>query len=181
MTEKEILQHAKGYIDSLANGIDPLTGNPVAESDIVNNVRISRCLFYVSGILEKVLNGQKAIISREHKSQFSISQDKIGEFEYSTTPIYVSEIANRITSLSADENAKKFPATRITKWLLNKGFFEERTDGTGKNRKYVTDAGKEIGIYQEERDSVHGRYLATLYTTNAQHFIIDNLEAIIAE
>lgn len=67
MTEREILKHAKNYIDSLANGINPLTGEPVNEGDIVNNVRISRCLFYVSGILGKVLSGEKAIVPREKK------------------------------------------------------------------------------------------------------------------
>ena len=75
MTEREILKHAKNYIDSLANGINPLTGEPVNEGDIVNNVRISRCLFYVSGILGKVLSGEKAIVPREKKSEFSIKNE----------------------------------------------------------------------------------------------------------
>ena len=33
MTEKEIIKHAKDYIDSLANGTNPLTGEPVNESE----------------------------------------------------------------------------------------------------------------------------------------------------
>ena len=70
MTEKEIIKHAKDYIDSLANGTNPLTGEPVNESDVVNNVRISRCLFYVSEILEKVLNGERNILPRVKKSKF---------------------------------------------------------------------------------------------------------------
>ena len=181
MTEKEILKHAKDYIDSLANGINPLTGDPVTESDVVNNVRISRCLFYVSGVLGKVLKGERNIVSRIKKSEFSITAEKLGKFEYSAEPIFVTEIANRISALSTDENIKRLPATRITNWLLNNGFIEERTDESGKNKRFVTAAGKEIGIYQEERDSSHGRFFATLYTTNAQHFIIDNLEAILAE
>ena len=57
MTDHEILCRAKTYIDKLANGIDPLTDEPVRENDIVNNVRISRCLFYVSGVLDKVISG----------------------------------------------------------------------------------------------------------------------------
>lgn len=46
MTELEIMQHAKGYLDKLAKGIDPLTDQEVPEDDVINNVRISRCLFY---------------------------------------------------------------------------------------------------------------------------------------
>ena len=47
MTEQEKLHRAKHYIDSLANGVNPLDGTPIPEQDIVNNVKISRCLFFV--------------------------------------------------------------------------------------------------------------------------------------
>ena len=40
MTDLEIMQHAKGYLDKLAQGIDPLTGQEVPENDVINNVRI---------------------------------------------------------------------------------------------------------------------------------------------
>lgn len=53
MTEQEKLQRAKDCIDSLANGLNPLDGTPVPEQDIVNNVKISRCLFFVSNVLRK--------------------------------------------------------------------------------------------------------------------------------
>ncbi len=42
MTELEIMQRAKAYIDQLANGINPIDGTCVADSDVINNVRISR-------------------------------------------------------------------------------------------------------------------------------------------
>ncbi len=93
----------------------------------------------------------------------------------------MSGIVNRINALNADENTRRLPVARITGWLLHNGFLEERTDRFGKNKRIVTEAGKGIGIYQEERDSPHGKFLATFYTENAQHFIIDNLEAIIAD
>ena len=55
MTNLEIMQHAKEYLDKLARGIDPLTGCEVPEGEIINNVRISRCLFYVSDVLRQVI------------------------------------------------------------------------------------------------------------------------------
>ena len=51
MTEIEIIARAQMYLEKLANGVNPLTNEEVAENDVVNNVRISRCLYYVSGIL----------------------------------------------------------------------------------------------------------------------------------
>ena len=45
MTEIEKITYAKTYIEKLANGINPLTDQPVPDSDSINNVRISRCFF----------------------------------------------------------------------------------------------------------------------------------------
>ena len=55
MTELEKIQYAKSFMDKLANGINPLDDSPVPDEDIVNNVRISRCFFYVSDILRQVI------------------------------------------------------------------------------------------------------------------------------
>ena len=51
MTDFEIMQRAKMYIDKMTNGINPITEQYVRDEDMINNVRISRCLFYVSDVL----------------------------------------------------------------------------------------------------------------------------------
>ena len=51
MTELEKISYAKSFLDQLANGINPLDGTPIPENDIANNVRLSRCFFFVSDIL----------------------------------------------------------------------------------------------------------------------------------
>lgn len=63
MTELETMKRAKMYIDKLANGINPLDNTNVSEDDIINNVRISRCFFYISNILRQVIEniGTKGI------------------------------------------------------------------------------------------------------------------------
>ena len=55
MTELEKIEYAKSFIDKLANGINPIDGTQIPEGDIVNNVRLSRCFFYVSDILRQVI------------------------------------------------------------------------------------------------------------------------------
>ena len=47
-TELEIMAHAKTYLDKLAGGINPLSDEPLPETDVVRQERISRCLSYVS-------------------------------------------------------------------------------------------------------------------------------------
>lgn len=49
-------------------GIDPLTGREVSDEDIINNVRISRCLFYVSDVLKRVIdNGGEVSVPKNAK------------------------------------------------------------------------------------------------------------------
>jgi hypothetical protein len=61
MTELEKMQRAKLYIDKLAGGIDPLTDAEVPGDSVLNNVRLSRCFYYVSDILRQVIeNGGTA-------------------------------------------------------------------------------------------------------------------------
>ena len=55
MTELEKIAYAKSFIDKLANGINPVDDTPIPEGDIANNVRLSRCFFYVSDILRQVI------------------------------------------------------------------------------------------------------------------------------
>ncbi|MBQ9769560.1 MAG: hypothetical protein IJW27_05085, partial [Clostridia bacterium] len=56
MTELEKIEYAKTFIDKLANGINPLDDSVINEEDIVNNVRLSRCFFFVSDILRQVID-----------------------------------------------------------------------------------------------------------------------------
>lgn len=51
----ELLKHANNYIEKMANGINPLTDKKCNDNDMINNVRISRCLFYVSKVLDDVI------------------------------------------------------------------------------------------------------------------------------
>ena len=54
MTELETMQRAKMYLDKLAEGTDPISGQPVPTGDSLANPRLSRCFQYVSGIFKMV-------------------------------------------------------------------------------------------------------------------------------
>ena len=65
MTELEKIAYAKSFIDKLANGINPLDDTPIPDGDIAKNVRLSRCFFYVSGILQKEIERESKKENRE--------------------------------------------------------------------------------------------------------------------
>ena len=66
----ELLKHAKYYIEKMANGVNPLTNEIVPDDDLINNVRISRCLFYVNNILGKVIDNEGIKNKRIKKDSF---------------------------------------------------------------------------------------------------------------
>ena len=74
MTELETMQRAKMYLDKLSRGIDPITDREMPEDAVLNNVRICRCLHYVSGVLEQVIANGGAI---GEKAPFAISRERM--------------------------------------------------------------------------------------------------------
>lgn len=55
MTELEKIKRARTYMEKLANGINPLDDTLAPDEDIINQVRLSRCFFFVSDVLRQVI------------------------------------------------------------------------------------------------------------------------------
>lgn len=165
MTELETIARAKMYIDKLANGINPLDDTAVAENDVVNNVRISRCLFFVSDTLRKVLeNGGVGTSQRVKKSEFNITPEELEKFEFSDKPIPVSEIAKRVNEIADIQNSKKFSHRMITTWLIEIGMLIEVESAEGKKSKRPTTEGNGLAylLKKEWGKTVRIRLLSTI-------------------
>ena len=181
MTELEKIAYAKSFIDKLANGINPLDDTPIPDDDITNNVRLSRCFFYVSDILRQVYeNGGVTKTKRAPKIPFAVTLEQLEKFEYSAEPIAVSEIAKRIYAMADNENMEKVSYRQINQWLLNIGMLYLHDLGGKKPVKRPTEEGNQIGITVETRMGRYGEYQVVLYNEGAQRFILDNLEAVVA-
>lgn len=180
MTELEKLQRAKMYLDKLANGINPIDNVPVPDADIINNIRLSRCLFYVSDILRQVIENNGVIgKTKPSKRAFSVSVEGIRNFPFSATPISVSEITKRLNALADLEVCRKLSHTAITSWLMEIGALEEKSAANGMSAKSPTRKGIEFGISTETRMGMNGEYIVIVYSREAQQFILDNIEAIV--
>lgn len=180
MTELEMINRAKTYIDKLANGVNPLTDEPVSENDIVNNVRISRCFFYISDLLRRFAEGGFPEAAKKGKKQpFIITEEQRKRFEFSETPISVSEIARRFNAAVNTEGAVQMRYSGITFWLIESGLLSVDRREDGREVKLPTAAGMELGISQEVRSGANGSYTVVVYNKNAQRYIVDNIDAIL--
>ena len=181
MTELEKIAYARTFLDKLANGVNPLDDTPVPEGDLVNHVRLSRCFFYVSDLLRRVIeNGGIGPKPTKRRSKpFFLDEERRALLQTSETPCSVQEIAAEVNGVIDGEQMRPLSPKQISKWLLNMGFVEYLAASNGKRYKMPTEQGREIGITAEERMGYYGTYYALSFDRSAQQFIFDNLEAIV--
>ena len=164
-----------------ANGINPLDDTLIPDNDIANNVRLSRCFFYVSDILRQVIeNGGTAPQRKKPRSTFNITEDQLSKYSYSETPLSITEIAKKINELVDAEHTKHLSYRKITGWLLSINALVEQPTLNGRTYKCPTESGEQLGISIETRNGINGEYHVVLYNKSAQAFILDNIGAIIS-
>lgn len=183
MTELEKIERAKIYIDKLADGINPIDDLPAPDDDLINNVRLSRCFFYISDILRKLIEngGIHNVANRvSEKSDFFLTNEQRNQYVPSKKPISVSEITKSINSIANLEKCNKLKYSQITAWLIEIGALTVQNDSNGNAKKRPTSQGEGLGISTEIRNGEYGVYQVVVYNEEAQQFIMDNLDAIIS-
>ncbi|MBE5955123.1 MAG: hypothetical protein E7253_01585 [Lachnospiraceae bacterium] len=88
---------------------------------------------------------------------------------------------NQIRDMVDNPNIKMIGYRCVTDWLKVSGCLKEDIDiYTGKKVTKVTEKGKKLGIYEEERTSQRGDvYLVIMYNRQSQEFLAENIEKII--
>ncbi|HOG00159.1 MAG: hypothetical protein BWY35_02000 [Firmicutes bacterium ADurb.Bin248] len=179
MTERDKLERARMYIYKLANGIDPISDREMPEDAVLNQVRLSRCFFYVAEALDRYIRNYERL-NREKapkKEAFALTPEQWRSIEISEQPIPISIFAQRVNAALADENRVKFAYRWATDWLLEAGYLRIPPGAKG---KLPTDAGQGLGIFTQARQSQNGPYTAVLYSREAQKFLLDNMDAMLA-
>lgn len=162
------LERAIENVEKMANGINPLTNELLPTTSLLNNIEISRSLFYLLNIVK---NGKK---SNNSKQKFFITRAELNKYKY-TQDLTISEFVNYINSLKNVDDTKKLKFTALANWLVSIGMLVEVEEGN-KKRKIPSEYGEKIGIYRQTRNGYYGTYDVNLYDKYAQNFIIDNFE-----
>lgn len=173
----ELLKHAKNYIEKMANGINPLTGEVVPDNDTLNNIRISRCLFFVNDILKEVLLNGGIVNPKTKKIPFNLTLESLNKIDYNEN-LSISRFVKKINDLKMNENMEKLKAVDVCKWLVSIGLLEEK-EINNKKVKVPTEVGRNVGMYLEHRFAQYGEYDIVLYKREAQEFIISNFDSLL--
>ncbi len=179
MTELEKIKYTKTFIDKLANGINPVDNTEIPSDDVVNNIRISRCLFYVSDILAEIIkNGGTAKKSNNDKLPFAISPEQIADIPVTEAPVGISSFVKLINEQIDVETYNKLKITTVTEWLVEIDLLFVETF-YGKRRKMPTEKGKGMGISVNQYKNEYGEHQMVVYDKRMQRFILDNMDTLI--
>lgn len=170
----EKLITAKGWIEKLANGINPLNDELAKDDDIINNVHISRCLFYVADLLGKIKVGTDVERSRR---AFFLSSEDAANIPISTPNGIASFV--RLLNKYIPADMKPLSAVQVIKWLRKEDLLQEVSKEDGHKTNLPTEKGNRLGITTEVQRNPEGKeYQRVIYGVDAQKFILDNIELI---
>ncbi len=184
ITELDKLRRAKLYMEKLANGINPLDDSEIPEADVVNQVRLSRCFFYVADVLDGLIAGEEAEsairVTRPRRTSFVLTDEERAQIPPADRTRSVSEIADTLNGVIDTDAVRRISAATVNDWLESLGLLERQIRADGKSMRVPTAEGLRMGISTEDREGSHGPYTVLRYSPAIQEFIYDNTEAIMA-
>lgn len=171
MNDTARIQNAIKFIDCLANGVNPVTGEILQET-VFDEPEVIRCLFFVKDVLQEKTSSP----AKSQKDKFVITDDLRLEDFLQTEPVSLSPFLRKIkeTNGGAGPNAGK-----IWGLLIEKGYLREGTNADGKATRLPTDLGRQSGISCVERVRMTGKsYIVVVYNRKAQQLIIDCIKEL---
>lgn len=160
-TREEMLKH----VDSLANGVDSITGEVLDKDSILNRSDIIRLLYSIRDYIYEY--GPK--IRKSDKADFCLNNYE-GIIESRTT---VSQFVKKINEKNYSENMKPLSYRVINAWLMKEGYLELNDN----DKKIPTKKGEELGLSIEARRSPYGvPYSVVIFNETVQNFLLDKLK-----
>lgn len=177
INDYEKIEKAKIVLQKIAKGVDPLTGEMIKEDSFLNDPRIVRCFYFVTEILDKLINGAYGkstnkladfVITSEQKSKVVFPDGKIGVNEFS-----------RCVNQCIDFNAsKKLSGVELNKRLKKMGILSEEGTADGKTRTVTNEKSAGYGFEMEKRTFKGAEYEMVLINDTGKKYLLDNIETI---
>ena len=203
MNKRRVIQHAKGYLDLLSKGIDPISQKEVDPASIVAEPRLQKCFAFVSDLLEELLaNDGHVALSYDgadappnasapqyelvrKKDPFRLSQEQRGRVMIAKGPVTPITFVNHINRVIDSEAMEKLSIKSINTWLLKNEYISQTKQPAIITKTVMKPMLKaaDIGIEEAETtDPKTGEIKSRIVLTQkAQQFLLDNLDRILEE
>lgn len=194
MNKRQIIQHARNYMDLLSRGEDPIHPGEADRTGALDEPRLRRCFAFVSGILEEILTNDGLVDLGEGASQYTYVRKKAAfhmEAEQkrrvyiSKQPVTPNVFVLNINRTVDTGSMEKLSIRQINAWLTaNHYVTEEKQLATMQKTVYrPTEKAMALGMREMEVTDPNTGEIKTrlMLSGDAQAYLLDNLESIIGE
>ena len=203
MNKRRVIQHAKGYLDLLSKGIDPISQKEVDPASIVAEPRLQKCFAFVSDLLEELLaNDGHVALSYDgadappnasapqyelvrKKDPFRLSQEQRGRVMIAKGPVTPIAFVNHINRVIDSEAMEKLSIKSINTWLLKNEYISQTKQPAVITKTVMKPMLKAVDIGIEEAETTDPKTgeikSRIVLTQKAQQFLLDNLDRILEE
>jgi hypothetical protein len=174
----EKMEKTKTVLETLVNGINPLTGVKIEKASFVNDGQVTRFLGYGVELLHNLICHQYSrqnkveefVITPEEKQQVKLPVGKIGVNEFS-----------RCVNLCIDPlKSKMLTGVELNRKLKKLKLLGEESTAEGKTRTILNGNSEQYGFESERRTFRGSEYEMIVINDIGKKYLIDNLESIMA-
>ncbi len=201
VNEIDVLKRAKYYMDCMAVGENPLTGEEFGEDNEITSESFKKCFSYISGILDSEISRQKRSKDRSYRdgcgeyrdpydvrefrdrpkrAMFFLSDAEKERVMISSDPVGINTVAARINDVIDQSKMKGVSGGKLAECLVEMGYLAvEEMPGGGRIRN-ATEKGALAGIETiDKTDSVGKAYKQNVYNTAMQRYLVENINEIV--
>ncbi|MCI8416521.1 MAG: hypothetical protein HFI33_03270 [Lachnospiraceae bacterium] len=174
MKEEQVLCQVKIFMDNLARGVDPASGEELPQKSVLRREQLVKCFRYVSQALEQELDRQKEA-ARTWEVEAAVKEEAVGEAETMRT-----RMAKIVYSLGFT-GWRPFLYKAATEWMTQEGYLELGETSAHSSQKdipFITLKGKAIGLLEVKQQE--GGALVFLCSEKCQDFLQGNMDKIMA-
>lgn len=168
----EKIEKARLIIQKIADGTNPINGQPVEADSFLHDSRIIRCFYFISEVLEAVVKGT---YSNKKINDFVITDEQKNKVVFTEGNIGVNEAARCINLQLNPLMSKKVTGALLNKGLKRLGILSEAVED-GKKRTVTNEISKDYGFFSEKRSYDGREYDMVLINNEGKKYILDNIE-----
>lgn len=189
--EKKLCDVSIKYLERLLSGHNPVNNAVIEDDTILMDDNVQRCFSFIVDILGRIVAEPeittKPVSSETKKKEVQIltykpNSDEIISKMIQDREVPMVEMEGLISSYLPElfeEEVKKISATRISNWLVDKGYLAKVEEDNGRYYREATEEGLLIGMTNNVvQNGDAGYYMQYRFTPKAQRFVFENLTEI---
>lgn len=174
LSYKDKTKKAREILDTITNGVNPITKEAIESDNFINDPRLSRCFIYVCEILDKVINDNE----NKKLTRFNITKKEkvLVRFpDYNIGISHFTKCINDVINLNISRNLSPY---EFNKKLRESGLLAETIGESGKARSVLNGKSAQYGFEMEHRNVNGKEYDMIVINDYGKKYLLENLEKI---